>query len=146
MSGTSMRFPARAAEVCAALDRLDQHLAAAGVETGDRHDARLVAEETMINVVRHGAGGPDTPTIDLRCEVEDRAVRLEVRDNGAAFDPLAHPAPDLDARLEERPIGGLGVHMVRTIADEASYHRIEGRNVLRLVLRRSARGRATQCR
>jgi anti-sigma regulatory factor (Ser/Thr protein kinase) len=138
-------MPAQAAEVCAALDRLEERLAPAGVEIDDRHDVRLVAEETLINVVRHGAGGTDSLTIDLRCDIEEHAVRIEVHDNGPAFDPLSHPAPDLDAPLEERPIGGLGVYMVRTLADEASYRRSEGRNELRLVLRRGSRKKGKQC-
>ena len=61
---------------------------------------------------------------------------LEFRDQGPAFDPLSGPAPDLDAPLEQRPVGGLGLVLVRALVEDARYLREGPFNVLRLVKRR----------
>jgi serine/threonine-protein kinase RsbW len=57
-------------------------------------------------------------------------VMAEVFDDGIAFDPLKVPPPDLTADLGSRPIGGLGVHFVKTLMDEVAYRRDGNRNVL----------------
>jgi len=54
-------------------------------------------------------------------------------DDAPPFDPLAFSTPDLDVAGEERPIGGLGIHIVRSLVDQAHYHRDAGRNHLYLV-------------
>ena len=54
-------------------------------------------------------------------------------DNGAAFDPLSVPAPDLTTSLDERAVGGLGLHLVRNLMDRVSYSRAGERNQLTLV-------------
>ena len=62
--------------------------------------------------------------------VGDGVVMAEISDDGRAFDPLQVPPPDLDADLELRPIGGLGVHFMKTLMDEVAYRREGGRNIL----------------
>jgi anti-sigma regulatory factor (Ser/Thr protein kinase) len=63
---------------------------------------------------------------------------LEFRDQGRLFDPLTEPPPDLDAPLEQRPRGGLGLPLVRALVDDARYVREGATNVLRLVKRKAA--------
>ena len=58
---------------------------------------------------------------------------LTFSDDGVPFDPIAAKTPDTSAPLEQREIGGLGIHLVRNLIDEASYERKLGRNVLTLV-------------
>ena len=53
-----------------------------------------------------------------------------VSDDGIAFDPLEVPPPDLESSLEDRPVGGLGVHFMLTLMDEVTYRREGDRNVL----------------
>ena len=62
------------------------------------------------------------------------ALEAEVEDDGRPFDPLGVPAPDLQAPLPERRVGGLGIHFVRRLMSEVRYARVDGRN--RLVLRK----------
>ena len=57
-------------------------------------------------------------------------VTAEVSDDGRAFDPLKVPPPDLESDLQSRPVGGLGVHFIKTLMDEVSYRREGGRNIL----------------
>jgi anti-sigma regulatory factor (Ser/Thr protein kinase) len=67
--------------------------------------------------------------------LEDGVLRVEIVDEAAAFDPLARPAPDTDQALEERPIGGLGIHIVKQLMDDVRYRREGGKNVLTLTKR-----------
>jgi anti-sigma regulatory factor (Ser/Thr protein kinase) len=60
------------------------------------------------------------------------SVAVEVEDDGRPFDPLQVPPPDLTLSLEQRPIGGLGIHLIRNLMDEVSYARRDGRNVLKM--------------
>ena len=60
-------------------------------------------------------------------------LTMTIADDGVPFDPLGAEAPDVDAPLEEREIGGLGIHLVRNLVDDASYHRRIDRNVMTLV-------------
>jgi anti-sigma regulatory factor (Ser/Thr protein kinase) len=57
---------------------------------------------------------------------------LTVEDDGPAFDPLSLAVPDVTASLDERPVGGLGVFLVRRMMDSVSYHRVGARNQLRM--------------
>ncbi len=111
---------------------------------------KLVFEEMGLNIMRYGfAGGlsgdpaegaSDGVDHDVRIEVVSDAdsVTIEFVDHGRPFDPLTDAtAPDLQSSIEDRPIGGLGVHLVRTMMDEARYRREEDRNHLTLVKRRS---------
>ncbi len=98
----------------------------------------LALEEVATNVVRHGGGEQGTSEIEIEVVSTDEEVRVEVRDSGKPFDPFHDaPEPDIDAALEDRKIGGLGVHFVRVLMDEASYRREDGRNHVTLVKRRS---------
>ncbi|MCY3592054.1 MAG: ATP-binding protein [Acidobacteria bacterium] len=98
----------------------------------------LSLEEVATNVVRHGGSEPGSSEIEIEVTSSDDEVRVEVRDGGRAFDPFHEaPEPDLDAAVEDRKIGGLGVHFVKVLMDETSYSREGGRNHVTMVKRRS---------
>jgi len=91
----------------------------------------LVLEELVTNIVSYGYEGSDAGSpIAVRLRRDATGVDVEVIDEGRAFDPLSAPEPDLEASVEERPIGGLGVHFLRTLMHDLRYHRAEGRNHL----------------
>ena len=93
----------------------------------------LVIEEVAINVINYGHdGGLHQIEIALTSELD--ALTIEVIDDGRAFDPTEDAkVPDVTLPMEERPVGGLGVYLVRTMMDEMRYRREEGRNHLTLV-------------
>ncbi|MBD3271850.1 MAG: ATP-binding protein [Elusimicrobia bacterium] len=94
---------------------------------------RLAAEEVLINIVKY-AYPQDKGGIDIACvEGPGRAFVIEVTDTGIPFDPLAKSEPDVTKPMEERPIGGLGIYMVRKSMDDVRYRRENNRNVLTLV-------------
>jgi serine/threonine-protein kinase RsbW len=92
----------------------------------------LALEEVFMNVAMHGGGECSPSTVWLELERGDDTLSLSLSDNGPAFDPLTLPTPDLDAPIEERPVGGLGVHLVRQMMDGVSYAYRDGRNTLRM--------------
>ncbi len=98
----------------------------------------LSLEEVATNVVRHGGGEPGGSEIQIEVRSSDDEVRVEVRDGGRAFDPFHEaPEPDVDASIEDRKIGGLGVHFVKILMDETDYSREDGRNHVTMVKRRN---------
>ena len=95
----------------------------------------LVLEEMTLNVMTHGrSAGASELEVVVVCEAD--TVTVEIVDDGPRFDPLQDaPVPDPDASLEDRPVGGLGVYLVREMVDEVSYRYEDGRN--RVLIRTS---------
>ena len=98
----------------------------------------LVLEEMTLNVMTHGrSAGASELEVVVVCEAD--TVTVEIVDDGPRFDPLQDaPVPDPDASLDDRPVGGLGVYLVREMVDEFSYRYEDGRN--RLLIRTSKTG------
>lgn len=92
----------------------------------------LALDELVTNVIRY-SGASAEGGIAVTLAVADGDLHVELSDDGRAFDPFSRPEPDLTSSLEERPVGGLGIHFVRTMMDEATYRRSQGRNLVHLV-------------
>jgi len=83
---------------------------------------RLVIEEIGTNIVKYGYQQKAPGVIQLRCTYSDGMLRVIIRDHGRPFDPRAHPDPDVSADIATRPIGGLGLFLVRASVDDLEYH------------------------
>lgn len=96
----------------------------------------LATEEAFVNICSHAypEGGGEA---EVLCLSEGGGLTLEISDWGIPFDVLSLPSPDTTAGIMERPIGGLGIHFIRTLSDEVSYRREKGRNTLRMVFGRA---------
>lgn len=117
---------------------LDAVLARHGIDGDVRNDVRLVVEELAVNAIDYGGSdGVDIGQHELSVNIDivGDLLHLEFRDQGQPFDPLSLPEPDVDADIEDRPIGGLGVHLIREIAQAVHYQRIADQNVLQVSLR-----------
>ena len=95
-------------------------------------DLNLVLEELFTNSVRHGGCNGLEGAAEVRFTMLADAVGLEYADRGTPFDPLAAPEPDLTAPLEERLMGGLGVHLIRQTMRDFEYQRRDGWNRTRM--------------
>lgn len=94
-----------------------------------RRSLQVVLDDLLANVVLHGlAGRPDGEAV-VDVALTGDTLTLTISDNGPPFDPFARAAPDTTLSIEERQIGGLGIHLVRQMMDEFSYARREDRNV-----------------
>ncbi len=94
----------------------------------------LALEELITNVIVHGYEGT-RGSIGLALEREGERVSAVLTDRARAYDPFSTPEPDLDAPIEERGIGGLGVHIVREMAESYDYERRGDENRVRISLR-----------
>ena len=95
----------------------------------------VVLDEAVSNAINHGYVAGVRGEIAVRLRRGADRVEVEVEDDGRPFDPLRAPPPDLSLPLERRPIGGLGIHLIRNLMDEVSYARQGGRNVLKMAKR-----------
>ncbi len=98
-------------------------------------EVRLIAEEAASNIVRYAFDSGEERRIEVTLSCNQTEVKLELRDDGRPFNPLEAPPPDLDRPMEQRPDGGLGVFLMKSLADEASYAREGNTNVLVLTKR-----------
>ena len=105
----------------------------AGLEAGLTFKLMLAIEEAVTNVVSYAfAEAPPPHRIHLRLDIDADRCTAELVDNGRPFDPSAAPPPDLTGPLEERDPGGLGIHLIRNMADRVEYRREDGQNRLRI--------------
>ena len=96
----------------------------------------LVLEELGLNIMDYGHD-EGIHEIDIVVTSEEDAVTIEVVDDGRPFDPVNDaPEVDVESSVQDRLVGGLGLHIVRTTMDEMSYRREQGKNHLTLVARR----------
>jgi serine/threonine-protein kinase RsbW len=95
---------------------------AAGAEADRRDDLVQAVDELMTNVIEHGYGGREGP-VEVELEDAPSAIVVHIRDAAPPFDPTAFPTPRLDLPLDERPFGGMGVYLARTLTDRMR-HRI----------------------
>lgn len=103
---------------------------AAGLTAADRDQLDLVLEELLVNVARY-AYQPGTGDVEVAYSVEsDGKLLVQITDKGPIFNPLEKDQPDLSGPLEDRPIGGLGIFLVRELVDSLSYRREQDRNTV----------------
>ena len=131
----SLRLSATLDDIAQLHEELEAFAAQEGWTAKLEFEVKLVVEELFTNVVNYG----DCPGEPVQIDFTSGADRLtiEMSDSGRAFDPLVDtPEPDTTSSVEDRTIGGLGVHLVLTMMDNASYRRDGDFNRLTLVKRR----------
>lgn len=89
-------------------------------------------DELLTNTISYGYDDSDGHRIEMTVWMEGSVLVIEISDDAKPYDPTAAPHPDIDAPIEKRPIGGLGVHFVRALMDSFRYRRTDGRNVVTL--------------
>jgi len=102
-----------------------------GFADDERARLLIILEELFTNVVAHG----NAKCVAAALGWSRGRLTIDFADDGRPFDPLTHPGLDLDAPGEERPIGGLGIAIVRALVDKTRYRRQGSRNHLRLARR-----------
>ena len=101
-----------------------------GVPAKTLFEIRLALDEVLTNVIEYGYVDTHDHDIEVRLAITDNVVAIEVEDDARPFNPLALPPPDVTQAVEERPIGGLGVHLVRQVMSGLAYRRERGKNIL----------------
>jgi serine/threonine-protein kinase RsbW len=130
-----IRLEPRAEALSGMLDRLEAYAESNGLSQRIAYRLAIVCEELAANVAMHGAGGEGGATyVEIAVEQLGDGLALSVEDNGRPFDPLAQAKPDIELGVEERAIGGLGIHFVRSLVGDISYSRLGRINRLTAVL------------
>lgn len=106
----------------------------AGADPAVRFDLTLAVEEACSNVIEHAYGGKGGK-FELRYETRDRDVIITLHDHGRPFNPKTVARPDTVAPLENRPIGGLGLHLMYELMDEVRFSFHEHGNTLVMIKR-----------
>ena len=93
----------------------------------------IVLEELITNLMKYGYPSRSKPgRAEIALSLDGGRLEIEFIDDGCEFDPFAGPLPNLDGPLTDRPIGGLGLHLLRSLTYEAHYERRNETNVIRL--------------
>ncbi len=102
-----------------------------GLDDAALMQIELALEEAVVNIIKYAY--PDVAgEIEMSFSSDSGCMEIVVKDSGVPFDATSKEDPDLDAPLEERGIGGLGIFFVKKFMDEVLYERQDGMNVLRL--------------
>lgn len=110
-------------------DFADAHALPAAI----RRSMNVVLDELLTNTVSYGLAERAGGKVTIDVELQPDRLTVTLTDNGKPFDQFGRAAPDTTLSVEERPIGGLGIHLVRQLVDEVSYHRRGDSNVVVLV-------------
>jgi serine/threonine-protein kinase RsbW len=103
---------------------------------------QLAVDEAFTNIVEHAYGGESDEKIECSCQITDDGLVITLRDCGQPFIPEEVPAPDIEADLEQREVGGLGLFFIRQLMDEVEFKFINQGvekprcNMLRMVKRK----------
>jgi anti-sigma regulatory factor (Ser/Thr protein kinase) len=117
----SATFPARFSKLDQVRDFVGRAAEASGLDSGATYQVQLAVDEAFTNIVEHAYGGESDKEILCTCQVVTKGLSILLRDCGQSFDPTSVPDPDLEADLEERQIGGLGLFFIRQMMDEVEF-------------------------
>lgn len=132
MSGTAAGI--RVANRLTELERVSHIVEELGVRHGmparTVFEISLALDEVLTNIITYAYDDRDDHEIAVRLAVADDVLTVEVEDDGRPFNPLDVPTPDVTQPVEDRPVGGLGVHLVRRVMSGLEYRRERDKNIL----------------
>ena len=102
------------------------------MEIGLANKIKLAVEEAVTNIIDYAYQNGTEGNISVTIEADESRIRFILTDSGAEFDPTSVSKADTTLSVEERPIGGMGVFLVRNLMDSINYERVDGKNVLRM--------------
>ena len=136
-------IPGRLEELAGLAEIVEAHSAERGWPDSWAMKINISLDELITNVVSYGYGGSgpepganaEGREIDISFTERDNSLEIAVEDDGIAFNPFEEaPIPDVNAKLEDRPIGGLGVMLVKNFMSEVAWERVDGKNRVTMVL------------
>ena len=120
------------AEIPAANEAASRWLADRNSPPAADYLANLAIEELVTNCIKHGYDDKGEHIIEITLKLSANELVLTVTDDGHWFNPLELPEPDTHVPVENRPIGGLGIHLLRKMSDRMEYERKGGKNQITL--------------
>ena len=96
-------------------------------------ELNLILDELVTNTISYGYKDDGSHTIEIIVEKDADQIKIEVRDDAEEFNPLLKEEVNLETPLQGKRIGGLGIHLIKEKADNISYERKDGKNILQLI-------------
>ena len=125
----TLTLPATAGSIPPLSEFVREGAVAAGIATDELGKLDLILEEVLMNVARY-AYTEGSGEVEVRYMAEKGRLRVEIIDSGIVFNPLEADSPDLSRGLVDRPIGGLGVFLIKNMVETVHYRRENDQNVL----------------
>lgn len=130
-------FPARFDQLDTIRGFASQAARDAGMDDSETYAIELAVDEACTNIIEHAYRGEDRGDIECTCDCNETCLTVVIRDHGKPFDPSTVTAPDLDADIDDRPVGGLGIYLMKQLMDEVHFEPLgDSGNILTLVKRR----------
>lgn len=131
----TLQIPANFSAIQSASEAASEWLAERNAPNEVHYLANLAIEELVTNCIKYGYKDTRDHVIEIKLQILGHEMALTVTDDGVPFNPLEVPLPDTQLPLQDRPIGGLGIYLLRRMSDHMDYMRAAGRN--RITLRKS---------
>jgi len=112
------------------IDKMAQSCREQGISDEAIHDLNLVLEEILTNIIKYSFGDALEHEIMIEMKRDAGSLQFRIEDDGKPFDPLDFYNPDIEEDFDDRRIGGMGIHLIRSLTDEMKYEFIQGRNIL----------------
>lgn len=126
----TIRVPARIENLEKLVEFALDALRRAGVGEREAAPVHLAIDEACTNCISYAYPEGREGEIELACRIGPGEIVFTIRDWGRPFNPLQAEPPDLSLGIEDRPVGGLGIYLMKKSSDRLEYRREEGANVL----------------
>ena len=123
----------RLEEIPSVLAKFEEFAVSYGLDDSVRRPVLLVLDDLINNVVSYAYPEGEEAEIRIAVELTEHRLAIAIADDGIPFNPFGGTATEIGGSIEERDIGGLGIHLVTTLMDEHDYNRRSGRNVVTIV-------------
>ena len=120
-------------EVSIVIDEFEAFCLAQNIENSAVQKVNVVLDEIINNIVNYGYPKEEERLILIKIAIENSSMVLTITDDGKAFNPFDIDKPDLSLSLEDRPVGGVGLYIVKNLMDSYSYERVNSKNIVEIV-------------
>lgn len=132
---TSIKLPAMIEHLEKLLGFVSEHVKEQGFTSDMLKKIELASEEALVNVFNYAYPDKHDGEVEVSCGLDDNnRFVIEIMDSGTPFNPLSLSEPNLTEDVSERPIGGLGIHLIKKMMDEIEYRREGNNNILSLIV------------
>ncbi len=131
-----IELPAQLKSLPLFMEKVIQYAGGIGIGEHKLGAMELALEEAIVNIVKYSSHAPDS-IITVECGFKNPGeFTIDIIDDGPEFNPLNRDAPDTEADINDRPIGGLGIFFIKEMTDGVSYTRKDNKNVLTIVMKK----------
>ena len=132
MPGVTVRIENDLSEIPKVDEKLDEFAEQFGLPPAIAATFHIIFDDLLNNVISYGFNDEQRHFIDISLELTANSLIVSIADDGVPFDPLTKATPDTTLSIEDRQIGGMGIHLVINMVDDINYQRTADKNVLTL--------------